>query len=255
MGLERLSVLCARIGLCSRSEAVRYIRLGLIAVNGAPVYNAASLVPSDSRVELLDRGQRMQSSKVTLMLHKPLHYASCRAAAGQPLARCLLVPANRAQSCKTRHDPSRLSRLAAADALDAALTGLLVFSQDGRVATRISRSPSLEKEYTVQCVGGVTGSQLAAFREGLALTCSDSLPAGSEPIVGCDVSAAHDGSEQLRVTVRGPIPPSTLCQMCDAAGLCHLGVARTRIGGLSLGDLICGQWTVVRADDIFASHE
>ncbi|CAK0868716.1 unnamed protein product [Prorocentrum cordatum] len=117
---ERLSVLCARLGLCSRSEAVRYIRLGLVCVDGAPVLSAAAVVPEAASIQLEPRGQRMQASKVTLMLHKPRHYASCRARGGAPLARSLLVPANRAPGCRTRQDPRQLSRLAAADALDEA---------------------------------------------------------------------------------------------------------------------------------------
>lgn len=250
--MERLTVVCARLGLCSRSEAARYIRLGLISVDGELVQNTAALVSPEASVALASRAKRMQANKVTLMLHKPLHYVSCRAGAGKPLARSLLVPENRARICQTRHDPRQMSRLSAVDALDESLTGLLLFSQDGRVATHVARNPELEKEYTVQVVGDLTPSQLVAFREGLALALSSGGEAAEH--VRCDVVEGQEDYEQLQVTVRGLVAPSKICQMCDLAGLRHKGIARTRIGRLRLGDLGCGQWTVVRSADILGEE-
>merc|ERR1712187_142760 len=129
----------------------------------------------------------MQASQVSIMLHKPLHYASCRAPVGTPLARSLLVPGNRAAICRTRHDPRQLSKLAASDILDEASTGLLVFSQDGRGATRISRSLDFKKEYRVQLVGEATESQLIALRASLS-TSQDGDDIGSP----CARVVVHD---------------------------------------------------------------
>eukprot|EP00747_Dinoflagellata_sp_TGD_P047540 gnl/TRDRNA2_/TRDRNA2_145060_c0_seq2.p1 gnl/TRDRNA2_/TRDRNA2_145060_c0~~gnl/TRDRNA2_/TRDRNA2_145060_c0_seq2.p1 ORF type:complete len:237 (+),score=23.87 gnl/TRDRNA2_/TRDRNA2_145060_c0_seq2:66-776(+) len=234
VALERLCVVCARLGLCSRSEATRYARLGLVAVDGKPVLEPAALVPSTATVTLLDRGRRVQANKVTIMLHKPLHYAACRAPAGTPLARRLLVPENRATSCRTRHDPRRLSKLDVADVLDEASTGVLVFSQDGRVATRVARDASTEKEYRVQLAGAsgsVTSSQLAALSECLGVV-------------------SKDEGDLLRVVVCGQLPATHIRRTCGLAGLRPEAVVRTRIGRLSLGDLPVGQWTVVSSHDI-----
>lgn len=185
---ERLVVMCARVGLCSRNEATRYVKLGLVAVNGEVMQQPGAMVSTDAFVELLDRGKRMQANKVTLMLHKPLHYVTCRAPAGEPLARKLLVPANRAQWCRTKPDPRHLSKLDAADVLDPSSSGLLLFSQDGRVATKVSRDPDLEKEYMLEVAGSsVSDSQLIALREGLLAAArsnpSQSVSASSEPPV------------------------------------------------------------------------
>lgn len=114
---ERLGVLCARLGLCSRNEAVRYARLGQVLVDGQAVSPLALVAPG-AAIELTPRARRMQANKVTLLLHKPLRYVACRATAGAPLARKLLVPENRAGSCRTRHDPRQLSKLDVADVLD-----------------------------------------------------------------------------------------------------------------------------------------
>merc|ERR1719162_1451477 len=111
------------------------------------------MVATSATVEMLERGRRMQAQKVTIMLHKPLYYASCRASPGVPLARKLLTAANRWHLCPTRHDPGQLSRLQPADFLDEGTSGLLLFSQDGRVATKIDRDPDLEKEYCLKSFG------------------------------------------------------------------------------------------------------
>lgn len=186
---ERLVALCARIGFCSRNEAARYVKLGLVSVNGEVVQNAAAMVPSDASVELLERGKRMQANKVTIMLHKPLHYVTCRAPAGEPLVRKLLVPANRAPWCRTKPDPRHLSKLDAADVLDAASTGLLLFSQDGRVATKVSRDSDLEKEYNVEVSGdSVSDMQLVALREGLAAVARSESPQQVHATAGAPVT-------------------------------------------------------------------
>eukprot|EP00747_Dinoflagellata_sp_TGD_P047542 gnl/TRDRNA2_/TRDRNA2_145060_c0_seq4.p1 gnl/TRDRNA2_/TRDRNA2_145060_c0~~gnl/TRDRNA2_/TRDRNA2_145060_c0_seq4.p1 ORF type:complete len:270 (+),score=29.09 gnl/TRDRNA2_/TRDRNA2_145060_c0_seq4:66-875(+) len=267
VALERLCVVCARLGLCSRSEATRYARLGLVAVDGKPVLEPAALVPSTATVTLLDRGRRVQANKVTIMLHKPLHYAACRAPAGTPLARRLLVPENRATSCRTRHDPRRLSKLDVADVLDEASTGVLVFSQDGRVATRVARDASTEKEYRVQLAGAsgsVTSSQLAALSECLGVVSKDE--GDSEPVTGFTAGGGVYGTsvellepeedsegqhrDLLRVVVCGQLPATHIRRTCGLAGLRPEAVVRTRIGRLSLGDLPVGQWTVVSSHDI-----
>jgi len=246
--MERLTVLCAKLGLCSRAEAARYIRLGLIAVDGKEVVNTAAMVPTGASVVLGERGKRMQAHKATLMLHKPKHYVSCRAGTSKLLARSLLIPENRARTCPTRHDPRQLSRLSAADNLDESLAGVLVFSQDGRVATQISRNPNLEQEFTVQVAAPLTSSQQLAFQEGLAMS-----EEGKTLSVQCSISEAEDGSHELRVTMQGPVPASMLRQTCSLAGLRHTDITRTRIGRLELGDLAPGQWTVVNATDIMGA--
>lgn len=279
--LTRLPILCARLGLCSRAEAARYIRLGLVAVDGLVAKSAAELVPATAEVALLPRGQRMQAAKVTIALHKPLHYATCRARAGTPSARALLVPENRAWACRTRHDPRQLSGLAAADVLDDTAQGLVIFSQDGRVATRVSRDPGLDKEYCLYLPGDTTSSQLAALQAGLLHAAFDASQGGSgrssgnaggrdEAILvdsGGDTAAADDGgaattvecgSEEpqedgsllLRLLVRGALPSVKLRQSCMLAGLPNAVVARTRIGRLKLEDLPQRQWTIVRGADI-----
>jgi len=246
--VERLGQRCARLGLCSRKEATRYIRLGLVTVDACTVRDPATLVPSTASIELLERGRRMQHNKVTILLYKPLHYASCRAPKGSPLARKLLVPANRASICKTRHDPRQLSRLQPTDILDEASTGVLLFSQDGRIATRVARDPDLEKEFRVCAASHVTSSQLEALRAGLWTFLDEEGVAGAVDV--CDVVGEENGVENLRVVLRGPAPSAKIRRACMLAGLHLEGIERVRIGHARLGDLMPGEWTVVPSNAV-----
>lgn len=266
MQLERLSTVCARLGLCSRAEATRYIKLGLVSVDGASPREAAALVSPGASVTLADRARRMQDSKVTLSLHKPLHYVACRATGGVPMARALLLPSNRAHFCRSRPDPRNLSRLMAADLLDEASSGLLIFSQDGRVSTSITRH--LEKEYHVELpCGTVQSSHLAAFRAGLCdshghhagepTSFDDGISEATRRQVDVEhiPSEADGGSDLLRVLVRGDLSSTTLHQVCALAGLRPTSVCRTRIGSIRLAKLLSGQWTVVRTEDLVQSRD
>ncbi|OLP94436.1 Dihydroxy-acid dehydratase [Symbiodinium microadriaticum] len=257
---ERLGILCARIGLCSRNEAAKYARLGQILVDGQPAKSAAALVPSTAAIELTPRARRMQDDKVTILLHKPAHYASCRAGKGVPLARKLLVPENRAPSCRTRHDPRQLSKLDAADVLDEATSGALLFSQDGRVSTTVARDPLIEKEYDIVTTGEVTSGQLSALQLNLSTFCEQEahvqvvpgyIPRAEkarmlkEDAAAVVEEAKPSTSSRLQVVFSGTVTSSALRQMCAQAGLLLFRVSRVRVGSVRLGNLVPGQWTVV----------
>lgn len=227
------------------------MKLGLVTVDGKVVRQPAALAPVTASIELLDRGRRIQENKVTIMLHKPAYYASCRATEGQPLARKLLVPGNRAPSCRTRHDPTRMGRLGVADVLDEASSGVLLFSQDGRVATRVARDLDVEKEYQLRVKGGVTSSQLMVLREVLAQLYG---PDGEVPQEGVVPVVEQDDSDRLRVVLRGPLPAQRVREASSLAGLLLDGVSRTRIGRVGLDDVGEGMWTVIPTDDVLGRN-
>lgn len=77
----RLNKLLVQKGLCSRREADRYIRDGLVTVNGMVQTQLGVKVPMDEEnvvVELLPAAQRMQNQQATILFHKPLGIVSCQ---------------------------------------------------------------------------------------------------------------------------------------------------------------------------------
>ncbi|HEX7438761.1 MAG TPA: pseudouridine synthase, partial [Caldimonas sp.] len=136
--------------------------------------------------------------------------------------------------------------LVPAGRLDIDSVGLLVLTQDGRIAKQlIGEESHVEKEYLVR-VATTAGAPLAPdklglLRHGLELDGEALRPAQVEWI----------NPEQLRfVLVQGK--KRQIRRMCEAVGLQVLGLKRVRIGGVVLGDLPPGRWRYLRADEAFA---
>uniref|UniRef100_A0A0G4G1S0 Pseudouridine synthase RsuA/RluA-like domain-containing protein n=1 Tax=Chromera velia CCMP2878 TaxID=1169474 RepID=A0A0G4G1S0_9ALVE len=191
----KLSKVCAEKGLCSAREAEDFIDLGLVSLDGGTVRRNV-LVPridsSAASVALLPRAQRIQASKMTVLLNKPLYYASCDAKQGQPLARHLLKREHRDPGMTTREDPGRAKKLHVCGKLDVLSSGLLVFSQDGRIATLLNDAGGpIEFEYEVlfSFVGTFRSEVLSLLCHGLSLDGEDLLP--------CEVELLelHQGGE------------------------------------------------------------
>ena len=130
--------------------------------------------------------------------------------AGQPLAR-----GPRAAAAST---PAHLRGLAPAGRLDIDSIGLLVLTQDGRVAKRlIGEDSRIEKEYLVRVAAGAPGSlpttRLARLRHGLELD--------GQPLKPAQVSWQND--DQLRFVLREG-KKRQIRRMCELVGLKVLGL-------------------------------
>ena len=109
---------------------------------------------------------------MTILLNKPVGYVSGQAEDGYQPASVLLRPENRWAEDRTpiQWQPGHLRGLAPAGRLDIDSTGLIVFTQDGRVARRLIGSDSeVEKEYLVRVEGTLTDEGMARLRHGLEL--------------------------------------------------------------------------------------
>jgi 23S rRNA pseudouridine2604 synthase len=138
-----------------------------------------------------------------------------------------------------------LRHLAPAGRLDIDSTGLLVLTQDGRIAKRlIGDETRIEKEYLVRVAyrgnGPFPEADLERLRHGLVLDDVQLRPAR--------VSWANE--DQLRFVLREG-RKRQIRRMCDLVGLQVLGLKRVRIGSVSLGALPAGQWRYLRDDEQF----
>lgn len=257
----RLNLALTRLGLCSRGEADEFIRKGLVLLNGVP--NTASDVRQKSllvdlastQLNLSPRAQHIQESKKTLILNKPIYYSAYPSETRPddfPPARKLLRPENK--SCGKLLDPAKLRKLVVADALDSMMSGLLVFTQDGRVASRLLNAPVadqvcfdvVEKEYEIVARGGVCDSVLEIIRGELEATfLSDA--ARHQP---CMAKVNRCGSDQkvVRVILTSEDKKHGLVRVCERAGLEVERIQRVRIGRYKLDSatLLAGKWTVLQ---------
>jgi 23S rRNA pseudouridine2604 synthase len=239
--LIRLSKLMATRGLCSRREADDFIARGLVLVNDEVVNQLGTKVAPDVQITLARQAQKQQSSLITIILNKPIGYVSAQPEPGYEPAIVLLTPQNqfgeRTQSLKPEH----LKSLAVAGRLDIDSQGLLLFTQDGRLAKLIiGENGKLEKEYLVRVNGDLSDEQMQLLRHGLQLDGKPLKPARVEWI----------NREQLRfVLTEGR--KRQIRRMCASVGLKVLGLKRVRIGKLRLGNLPEGKWRFLQADETF----
>ncbi|MES2979907.1 MAG: pseudouridine synthase [Pseudomonadota bacterium] len=245
----RLNKRMAEMGMCSRREADAWIERGWVRVNGVPAAMGQPVSPTD-RIEVAKQAEHQQRQQVTILINKPVGYVSGQAEDGHEPAVVLVQPQNRWRECNSRmrwgHE--QLRGLAPAGRLDIDSIGLLVLTQDGRVARQlIGDDSTVEKEYLVRVSYGAEAANVQASfpAEKLALLCQG-LSLDGERLRPARVS--WQNPEQLRfVLTEGK--KRQIRRMCEQVGLFVTGLKRVRIGHVNLGHLPVGQWRYL------ASHE
>jgi 23S rRNA pseudouridine2604 synthase len=262
-GEVRLNKRMAELGLCSRREADAWIARGWVLVNGEPALMGMP-VPPDAQIEVLPQARHEQAGQVTILMHKPVGYVSGQPEDGHEAAATLIgAPSQwrgdaRHPADGRRFAPEHTRGLAPCGRLDIDSTGLLVLTQDGRIARQlIGDSSGVEKEYLVRVQWAPNGPQgqgviaqdvqsvfpaadLRLLRHGLNLDDQALKPAQVE----------WQNPEQLRfVLVEGK--KRQIRRMCEQVGLHVVGLKRIRIGNVMLGNLPVGQWRYLGADEGF----
>ncbi len=235
----RISKLLTERGLASRREADEWIEAGFVRVNGKLAV-LGQRVPPDQPIDIDPRARAQQALRVTMLLHKPIGYVSGQAEDGHEPAAALIRAENRWRDDATKRQlgfhAGHLRHLAPAGRLDIDSTGLLVLTQDGRIAKLlIGDETRVEKEYLVRvqhpAAGRLPDSELARLRHGLALD--------DQPLRPARVSWQNE--DQLRFVLREG-KKRQIRRMCELVGLKVLGLKRVRIGSVALGPLPVGQW-------------
>jgi len=242
-GSIRLSKRMTELGLCSRREADEYIEKGWVRVDGRVVSELGSRVKPGQQVELDRRGQTNQDRRVTILLNKPVGYVSGQAEDGYQPASVLITADNRwaEDPSETRYLRTHQNGLAPAGRLDIDSIGLLVFTQDGRVARAlIGDDSTIEKEYHVRVEGTVDAAGLKLLNHGLSLDGVALRPA--------KVSWLNE--DQLRFVLREG-KKRQIRRMCEQVGLKVVGLKRVRIGRVMLGHLPPGQWRYLGPNEVF----
>jgi 23S rRNA pseudouridine2604 synthase len=247
----RLNKRMAELGLCSRREADDWIARGWVRVDGQVAVMGVQVAPT-ARIEVDKRAQGQQQQQVTILVHKPVGYVSGQAEDGHQPAVTLVQDRTHwgGDTARQRFSPQQLRGLAPAGRLDIDSTGLLVLTQDGRVARQlIGEDSGMEKEYLVRVAYGAVSrdvqaafpaAQLARLRHGLSLDGQALKPAQVD----------WQNPEQLRfVLTEGK--KRQIRRMCELVGLKVVGLKRIRIGRVVLGQLPVGMWRYLGAAERF----
>ncbi|MCF8198904.1 MAG: rRNA pseudouridine synthase [Sulfuritalea sp.] len=237
----RVSKLLAERGLCSRREADAFIERGLVFVDGQRVSQLGTRAAADAIITLAPEARAAQARQATILLHKPIGYVSAQAEDGHQPAVSLISAKTQIAGDRQRFQPAHLKGLAPAGRLDIDSTGLLVMTQDGRVARQlIGDDSTVEKEYLVRVEGSLDERGLALLNHGLELDGKKLRPA----------KVVWANPEQLSfVLTEGR--KRQIRRMCEQVGLRVTGLKRVRIGRVRLGDLPLGYWRFLRDNEAF----
>jgi 23S rRNA pseudouridine2604 synthase len=243
----RLSKRMSELGLCSRREADEWIERGWVRVDGKVVDVLGSKVLPHQKVTVERQAAAEQSKRATILLNKLVGYVSSQAEDGHKHAISLVTAENHWKEDRAAmiFHPTQLRSLVAAGRLDIDSVGLLVLTQDGRIAKQlIGEDSTVEKEYLVRVEynqpGRLPDSDLKLLNHGLSLDGKALKPA----------KVRWQNDDQLSFTLREG-KKRQIRRMCEAVGLKVVGLKRVRIGGVKLGDLPAGQWRYMTPDENF----
>jgi 23S rRNA pseudouridine2604 synthase len=244
----------SELGLASRREADEWIERGLVRVDGVIVDQLGARVLPTQRIEVDPEAHKEQSQRVTILLHKPLGIVSGQAEDGHAPAATLVNAESRwpGDQHPRKFHPSQLHHLVPAGRLDLDSTGLLVLTQDGRIAKQlIGADTKVEKEYVVHVAWPeqpdaaklnevFPADKLALLREGMLLDRQALKPA----------KVSWQNETHLRFVLREG-KRRQIRRMCEEVGLQVLGLKRIRIGRVGLGEMGPGQWRYLGAFETF----
>jgi 23S rRNA pseudouridine2604 synthase len=246
--LPRLSKVMAERGICSRREADEWIMNSWVMVDGVIIDTLGTRINPDAEIVISSYAHEVQAETVTIVLHKPVGYVSGQAEDGYQPAIVLVHPDNEwlddpelNQLHEREFQRRYLNGLAPAGRLDIDSTGMLVLTQDGRVARHlIGEDSTVEKEYLVRVEGTLDDDGLKRLNHGLSLDGEKLKPA----------KVSWQNEDQLRFVLREG-KKRQIRRMCEMVGLHVVGLKRVRIGSVNLGKLPVGQWRYLRNGERF----
>lgn len=224
---------------CSRREAELYIEGGWVTVDGVVVEEAGARVTLNQAVVLSPDARLEEIPPVTILLHKPAGVNAGIGGAGKPALSCLapdallaLADGEKGQRFLKRH----LSGLTLTNPLETSASGLVVFTQDFRVARKlVDEAARIEQEFLVEVSGQIAPDGLALLNHG--------LPFNGKPLPAIKVSWQNE--TRLRFALKG-VKPGQIEHMCRMVNLTVVSVKRLRIGRQSLAALPVGQWRYLK---------
>ncbi|MES2153353.1 MAG: rRNA pseudouridine synthase [Pseudomonadota bacterium] len=229
----RLAKRVAEMIPCSRAEADKYIAGGWISVDGVVVEEAGARVADEQDVVLHPDATLVDLAPVTILLHKPAGLYAGVGSDGKPASSCLsqetlLVAEHGKQRFLKRH----LGGLTLTSELETTASGLLVYTQDFRVARKlVDEGQRVEQEFIVEVSGSIRDGGLAMLNHGLTFNGKEIAP----------MKVSWQNETRLRFALKG-VKPGQIMHMCRMVGLSVVAMKRIRIGRISMASLPVGQW-------------
>lgn len=216
----------ASCGVASRRAAVELVKAGKVAVNGSVVTDPSLRIENDDKVTVDGKAVVPESIKRYIMLHKPRGYTCSNADAhAKKLAVDLIgVP----------------ERLVSAGRLDKDSEGLIIFSNDGEYINTLGHpSYNIRKRYHVRLDKELSSSQIAMLLRGISDRGETLKPDNIRRI-----------GEKLYEFTLNEGRNREIRRMAAFCGAEVKRLCRMSVGALLLGDLPCGKWRELTAEEI-----
>jgi 23S rRNA pseudouridine2605 synthase len=228
---ERLQKVLAQAGVASRRRCEELIVEGRVTVNGVPAVLGQRVVADEDEVEVDGALVALRADLVHYLVNKPAGVVST---ASDPQGRRTVVDL-----------VPREPRVFPVGRLDAATEGLIVVTNDGPLALRLTHPRfGVEKEYVAEVEGRPAPGALRALRQGVDLEDGRTAPAR--------VSAVSPSV--LRITIHEG-RNRQVRRMCEAVGHPVVRLVRTRIGPVADRRLAPGHWRDLTANEVRALAE
>jgi 23S rRNA pseudouridine2605 synthase len=220
---KTLDRVISQAGLGSRTEARKWIGAGRVSVDGKKIQTPDAWVDPEHQRVTLDGKPLRAARKIYLLLYKPKGYVTTyKDPDARPTVYDLLqdVP----------------EKVFSAGRLDLDTSGLLIFTNDGEFADRITSPEShVPKTYLVKASMLLTDDQLDQLRRGVDLADGPTRPAEVQRIRDSarytffEITITEGRNRQVR-------------RMVESLGAKVLKLVRTGIGGIRIGDLQIGRF-------------
>lgn len=225
----RLSKRLIELIKCSRNEAEKYIEGGWVLVDGE-VVDLPQYKVLHEKIELHPDASLDPIAPATIILNMSEPFDLADASAGLKLIRPESRSADDRSGIRTlkRH----FARLLPTLALEEGATGLMVFTQDGRIAKRLQKNDNKnEQEYIVEVEGEIAVDGLAQL--------NSVMKRNAWPLSVAKVSWQNEN--RLRFALKN-VQAGQIKYMCEEVGLSVLTMNRIRIGQIPMAKLLPGQW-------------
>jgi 23S rRNA pseudouridine2605 synthase len=223
---KTLDRVLSQAGIGSRKEARQWIGAGRVAVDGKKIQTPDAWVDPQHQRVTLDGKPLRAARKIYLLLYKPKGYVTTyKDPDGRPTVYDLLkdVP----------------EKVFSAGRLDLDTTGLLIFTNDGEFADRITSPAShVAKTYLVKASMLLSDGQLDQLRRGVVLADGPTRPADVKRIRDSgrytffEITITEGRNRQVR-------------RMVETLGAKVLKLVRTAIGAIRIGELQIGKYRVL----------
>ena len=219
----RLQKHLADCGVASRRKSEELIEMGKVKVNGHVATIGTKVDPKRDKITVRGKTVVANTTKMYIMLHKPRGFVTT-------------MSDEKGRKCVTNLVKDAPVRLFPVGRLDMNSEGLLIMTNDGEFANRLTHpSYHVNKTYRVTVKGEVQEEQILELKEGIVLDGEKTLP--------CDCFVAErkpDRTVLIFIIQEGR--NRQIRRMCEAVKLEVMRLKRTEIAGVKLGMLPRGSW-------------